>query len=145
MEPIERVCGHRYRNASGVEFICRLEDHPAKPNQHYFAKDPNADVSPQRLEAAVEDYFRKAVKRLLGSSFKLTIGGGAPDRLVLLPGGITVFVELKSSTGSLDPRQRHWHHRASLLGHHVYVLSSKAQVDEWTLEMSAAMETARLI
>lgn len=47
------------------------------------------------LEKQVEQYLTKQVKSFGGLSLKLTSIIGIPDRLVLLPGGRCVFVELK--------------------------------------------------
>lgn len=47
------------------------------------------------LEKQVEQYLIKQVKSLGGLSLKLTSLIGIPDRLVLLPSGRCMFVELK--------------------------------------------------
>lgn len=64
---------------------------------------------------------------------------GWPDRLVLLPGGITVWVETKRPDGTHDPLQR-W--RAAVLrrlGHRVEIPWSKDDVErllrEWEEEI----------
>jgi hypothetical protein len=56
---------------------------------------------------------------------------GIPDRLVMLPGGVSHFVELKAEGGRLRPIQRHWHGRAAALGHHVTVLTGPDEIDDW--------------
>lgn len=56
---------------------------------------------------------------------------GAPDRLVLLPGGWIELVELKTDTGVISPKQRHWHSRAAMLGTVVYVIVGEAGLAEW--------------
>ena len=51
-----------------------------------------------QLEKDVEGYLTRQVERLDGRCLKFIpdIDNGMPDRLVLLPGGITVWVELKT-------------------------------------------------
>ena len=47
---------------------------------------------------------------------------GVPDRIVLMPGGRVYFVELKSATGVLSPRQRLVHGMLRALGMDVRVI-----------------------
>ena len=49
------------------------------------------------LEKEIEAYLVKRVKELGGRSYKWVSPGnvGVPDRIVLLPGGRIIFVELK--------------------------------------------------
>lgn len=56
---------------------------------------------------------------------------GVPDRLVLLPDLAPLLVELKSPTGRLRPDQVLWHSRAQQIGHPVYLLRTREQVDAW--------------
>lgn len=51
---------------------------------------------------------------------------GVPDRVVLLPGGVHVFVEVKAPGRSPRAAQRHWHARLAELGHHVRVVDNPA-------------------
>ncbi len=54
-----------------------------------------------------------------------------PDRLVLLPGGRMLFVELKAPGKKATPLQEREHMRLRKLGFQVDVLDSKKAVDEW--------------
>lgn len=84
------------------------------------------------LERVVEQYLHRQVKAVGGNTYKLApIVAGTPDRLVLLPPGKVLLVELKSATGKLRPVQQVWHRNALAMGITVHVLSSKQQVDEW--------------
>lgn len=49
-------------------------------------------------ESTIEAYLRDRVKELGGKAYKFVSPGndGVPDRLVCLPGGRAVFVELKA-------------------------------------------------
>ena len=55
---------------------------------------------------------------------------GAPDRLVLLPGGVVRFVECKGRGGRLSASQRREHARLRALGCEVWVV--------WTVEEARA-------
>lgn len=86
------------------------------------------------LEASVEAYFRRVVRdRLGGYTMKMIPAEkGAPDRLVILPGGRVQLVELKvAKGGQVAPAQRYWHERAESLGVTVPVLYGRQGVDEW--------------
>lgn len=83
-------------------------------------------------EDTVETHLRKCVKVLRGLCIKLNPFGmrGIPDRLVLLPGGIVLFFELKRPVGgSFEPLQERWHGKLRQLGFRVYVCNTKASVD----------------
>ena len=57
--------------------------------------------SPRTREAVVERRLVRMVEELSGATVKLVQGEGLPDRLVLLPGGRAVFVELKKPKGGV--------------------------------------------
>jgi len=84
-------------------------------------------------EASVENHLRKGVKVLRGLCIKLNPFGvrGIPDRLLLIPGGIVLFVELKRPVGGkFEPLQERWHLKLCRMGFTVVVCYTKAQVDE---------------
>jgi hypothetical protein len=54
---------------------------------------------------------------------------GVPDRIILLPGGQSVFVEMKSPTGKLSEIQKYRITQFAKLGHTVYVISSNEGID----------------
>lgn len=58
-------------------------------------------------EKDLEARLVQGVKALGGRAYKFTSPGnaGVPDRLVVLPGGIVVFAELKADGGKLSPMQ----------------------------------------
>jgi hypothetical protein len=65
--------------------------------------------------------------------FKLNFIGtmGAPDRLVLMPGGRFFFVELKQLTGKLEASQAILFPRIEKRGFKVHILYGTEQVQEF--------------
>ena len=59
------------------------------------------------LERDIERLFVDAIKDAGGIAYKFTSPGndGVPDRIVCLPDGQTIFVELKTETGKLTKLQ----------------------------------------
>lgn len=91
------------------------------------------------LEVSVENYFVKRVEKDLGG---FTLKGDVPgrrflDRIAILPGGLTFYVELKRPkskgrrAGQLTEHQAETIKRLRELGHEPAVLFTKEQVDEW--------------
>lgn len=60
------------------------------------------------LESKIEDKLRRLLQRRGAMVWKFVSPGqaGVPDRLVILPGGRCVFIELKTETGRLSPVQK---------------------------------------
>lgn len=84
-------------------------------------------------ESTIEKYFRVAVERIGGLAPKWTSPGnrGVPDRIVILPGGRVVFVELKAPGRQLQPLQRRWAKTLRSLGHQVYKIESVDDIDRF--------------
>ena len=61
-------------------------------------------------EASIETYLRGRVKDAGGLCIKLSPASyvGIPDRLVVLPGGWIVFVEVKKPNGGQIGKLQHW-------------------------------------
>lgn len=84
-------------------------------------------------EASVESYLVDRVKDAGGVVRKLEASFNAhwPDRLVILP-GVMALVELKRPRGGrLSEGQAELHRRIRDMGHPVWVLWSRAEVDEF--------------
>jgi len=81
-----------------------------------------------RSESSVEQELVAAADAAGGIAVKLNLRGrrGWPDRLVLLPGGVAFFVELKRPGEQAQPLQRHVHNRIRRLGFVVIVVDSVA-------------------
>lgn len=83
-------------------------------------------------EAQLEGYFVSACRREGWKAIKLMPSEkGVPDRMVIIPGGEILLVELKTETGRVSPAQKEWHRRAGVLGVHVYVLKGPGEVKKW--------------
>jgi hypothetical protein len=85
-------------------------------------------------EAKAEAHLVESVKLVGGMCPKFIDPGrrGAPDRMVMLPGRPVYFVEMKrEKVGKLSPWQERYHADLRALGHRVWVLWSKEDVDEF--------------
>lgn len=83
-------------------------------------------------EKEIESYLREQVKVRDGKAYKFTSPGnaGVPDRLVLLPGGRAVFVELKAPGKTSTALQQVQQRRIRELGFPVYEADSREKVDQ---------------
>ena len=84
-------------------------------------------------EKNTEAYLRDRVKALGGRSYKWVSPGcsGVPDRIVILPGGRAVFVELKSEGKTSTDQQKKRQAELRKLGCTVYAdIDTKAKVQE---------------
>lgn len=84
-------------------------------------------------ESAIEAYLVRQVDAAGGMTRKASWIGrrGAPDRVVFLPGGVVVWVELKAPGKKPDPHQAREHFRLAQMGQRVLIIDSKEQVDEF--------------
>lgn len=100
------------------------------------------------LRQTSEKWFERdlctRVKKLGGLCIKLSALGfaGIPDRLVLLPGGKVLFVELKSVGKYPEKLQRYWHRKLAALGFIVLVAGStvKSYIDTLDLIWNLSLE-----
>lgn len=83
------------------------------------------------LERDIEKLLVARVKALGGSAEKFTSPGrrSVPDRLVILPPGRVIFVELKSPGKKPTPAQLRDHERRRALGCDVRVIDNKDAID----------------
>jgi hypothetical protein len=88
-------------------------------------------------ESQIETYLRREVKNLGGCAYKFTSPQrvNVPDRIVLLPGGRIVFVELKAPGKKPTAGQLREHKRLRDLGFQVDVIDTKEGVDEWIAKL----------
>ncbi len=88
-------------------------------------------------EKQIETKLRRDVQNLGGLALKLISPGyaGVPDRIVLLPPGKLVFVELKAPGRKLRPLQQRRKTQLEGLGFKVYVIDSLQAVDKFMREV----------
>lgn len=88
-------------------------------------------------ESEIEKYLVRKVKEKRGLAPKWVAPGqrGVPDRIVILPNGKTVYVELKSPGKKLSPLQIKWVDTLKKMNHECYVIDSKAGVDIFMQEV----------
>jgi len=83
-------------------------------------------------ETAVERYLRLRVKQTGGITRKFVSPGQrhVPDRIVMYPGGLLVFVECKRPGEKPNPGQLREHERLRALGQVVHVIDSFEAADQ---------------
>jgi hypothetical protein len=100
------------------------------PNKDIGFLTPNT-LCPNALERDVERHLVKRVKEAGGMAPKWVSPGhsGVPDRIVFLPGGRIIFVEVKAPGKKLGPLQVHVKGQLESLGVDFRVVDSKESVN----------------
>ena len=82
------------------------------------------------MERAIEQHFVAETKKRGGLALKFVSPGmdGVPDRIVLLPGGKIVFVELKAPGKALRPLQQRRAKQLTALGFQVFCVDRIEQI-----------------
>lgn len=85
------------------------------------------------LEKNIEKFLIDNVKQLKGLCYKFISPGnsGVPDRIIFLPKGRIIFVELKTKNGRLSKLQKVQIKRLKNLGQDVRVLYGLEEVKEF--------------
>ncbi len=85
------------------------------------------------LEKDVEQHLVKRVKEIGGRAYKFVSPGnrGVPDRIVFLPGGLIIFIELKAPGKETTQPQELQQKRLRDLGNMVYTFDSKELIDDF--------------
>lgn len=93
------------------------------------------------LECDTEAYLKARVKALGGECLKFVSPGtaGVCDRLLLLPNGVTAFVELKRLGEAPTALQDRFIRRCHTLGHNAFVASTVAAVEGVLLNLEFEM------
>lgn len=88
-------------------------------------------------EKDIEKYFVRRVRDAGGKAYKFVSPGnnGVPDRMVCLPGGRVVFVELKAPGKVPRPMQIHQIGILREFGFRVEIVDSKESADEFILSL----------
>ena len=91
-------------------------------------------------EREVESHLRRKVEQAGGRCEKFIpdLDNGMPDRIVMLPGGVLVWVETKKPRGGkLSEIQKLQHRRLRALGQRVEVVWTKDEADRLVEELAA--------
>ena len=82
-------------------------------------------------ESEIENYFKWAVERAEGKTYKFTSPShrGVADRIACMPSGKTYFVELKTKGGRLSELQKIFAADMAKLNQNYSCLWTKEQVD----------------
>jgi len=134
VKALERHYANRAANAERMRKY--RADHPEKFLEYNEKRATRRKLTPR--ESVIEDHLRSRVLTLDGLCLKFIDPGqrGAPDRLVVLPGLPTFYVELKRPQGVLDDAQKRYHARLRDRGQRVWVLWSKEDVDAFIAEVT---------
>ena len=84
------------------------------------------------LERDIERYLATRIAALGGKAYKWVSPAhiGVADRIVVLPGGVVWFVEVKTIGGRLSPLQKLFAADMARLGQKYICVWSKGEVDE---------------
>lgn len=84
-------------------------------------------------ESKIEEYLRKQVKSLGGIAYKFVSPGnvGVPDRMIVLPGGVVDFIELKAPGKKPTSKQNLQMGRLRSRGANVWVIDSIEKVNQY--------------
>jgi hypothetical protein len=125
----------RDRYATDPEFRARVVASNVRNKKRKREKTP--------LEKHIEERLLTEVKRRGGMCSKFVDPGrrGAPDRIVMLPGHPSYFVELKRprAFGELKSWQSRYHDDIRTAGQQVWVLWGDADVDRFFLELDLCL------
>lgn len=93
-----------------------------------------------KTESEIESWIDKQIRKTKGLFFKFVSPGndGVPDRIVILPGGRIIFVELKTDKGRLSPVQKHQISRLLNLGCDCRVIKGQKEAEEFINEIHSA-------
>lgn len=88
-------------------------------------------------ESRIEKVLKNKVQDMGGIALKFVSPGmtGVPDRIVLIPNGKVVFVELKASGKTMRPLQLKRKSQLEYLGFKVYLIDSLQGVDSFIREV----------
>lgn len=95
-------------------------------------------------ERDIEKKLLNAVRNMGGEAFKWVSPGndGVPDRIVMLPGGRLIFVELKADRGRLSSVQKIQIRRIQKLGQDVEVVQGMDGLEEFLERIRNEVHTA---
>jgi len=97
----------------------------------------NRNEGTKMQESSLEKKFRLEVKKHGGQALKFSSPGkrGVPDRLVLIPNGQAIFVEMKAPGKPLKPLQKKRAAELKKLGFKVYKIDSIDDIKSFIQEV----------
>ena len=92
------------------------------------------------LESEIEKRLVREVRKMGGMAYKFVSPGntGVPDRIIILPGGVICFTELKTERGRLSLPQERQIAKLKELGMRVEVIRGMEGLEEWLDEIRAS-------
>lgn len=83
-------------------------------------------------ESIIEQRLKKEIEKIGGKALKFISPGvaGVPDRMVLMPGGVIIFVELKAPGKKLRAMQEYRSKELKQLGFRVECIDSIDKIKE---------------
>lgn len=80
----------------------------------------------------MENYLKNEVAKLGGVALKFhsPYSAGYPDRICLLPRGVSFWVELKSPTGKATRLQLERIRELATMGHPAFICHTREEIDE---------------
>lgn len=96
------------------------------------------DATKKPSEASLERKLVHEVQKRGGLCWKFTSPGvsGVPDRIVIMPGGRVVFVEMKAPGKRMRPLQKKRADQIQAMGIPVYCLNSNLEISNFLEEIS---------
>ena len=93
-------------------------------------------------EKKIETKFMRWVTSLGSKCLKMNPRGhkGQPDRMVVAPDGIILFIEFKVPGGDLTPLQAQFHKEMEALGHEVKVCRSVQEAQDYYKEKTGYID-----
>ena len=87
-------------------------------------------------ESSIEKRLKNEVEKIGGKALKFVSPGvtGIPDRIILLPGGKIIFIELKATGKKLRPMQEYRAKELRALGFDVRCIDSVELIKELIIE-----------
>lgn len=121
---------HAYRGY--IDFLHRICTSTIAPDRRI----------PMEREKDIEAKLRRHVNMAAGMFMKFVSPGndGVPDRIVLLPWGRTVFVELKTNCGKLSKIQKYQIWRLLQIGQNIAVLFGPDAVEDFINDLRGYVE-----
>ncbi|AFE86285.1 VRR-NUC domain-containing protein [Bacillus phage PBC1] len=83
-------------------------------------------------ENQIENYLKKQFEKIGAIVLKFTSPGtsGVPDRIIILPTGETIYVEVKKKGGLVAPLQQYWIDKLRKQGADAFIVWSYEDVDK---------------